>query len=86
MIIHKLLLKRDKFMPELHLQQPGFTFSSCRLFTKHKERIKKNIEKTGNVKYLYRNELDKACLAHDAVYSVRKDLTNRTIFIFQIRF
>ena len=28
-------------MPEMHLQQPGFTYSACGKFAKHKERIKK---------------------------------------------
>ena len=30
----------DKFMPEMHLKQPGFTYSACGPFTKKKERIK----------------------------------------------
>ena len=34
---------------------------------------------TGNLKDLYRNELDKVSFAHDAVYSDRKDLAKRTI-------
>ena len=52
-------------MQELHLKQPGFTYSACGPFTKHRERIQK-FRETGNLKYLYRNELDKACFAHDA--------------------
>ena len=35
------------YMPEMHLRQPGFTYSACVPFTKNKERIKKfkhNIE------------------------------------------
>ena len=31
----------DKFMPELHLKQPGFTYSSYGPLTKHREKIKK---------------------------------------------
>ena len=38
-IINKFLLVGDKFMPEVHLKQPGFTYSACGPFTKHKERI-----------------------------------------------
>ena len=34
---------------------------------------------TENFKYLYRNELDKACLVHDAAYSNSKDVAKRTI-------
>ena len=32
-----------------------------------------------NLKNVYRNELDKTCFAHNAAYSVSKDLTKRTI-------
>ena len=77
-IINKFLLTGDKFMPELHLKQPGFTYSACGPFTKHRERIQK-FRETGNLKHLYRNELDKACFAHDAAYSESKDLAKRTI-------
>ena len=68
----------DKFMPELHLKQPGFTYSVCEPFTKHSERIQK-FRETGNLKHLYRNELHKACVSHDAAYSDSKDLAKRTI-------
>ena len=37
-IINKFLLAGDKFMPELHLRQLGFTYTACGLFTKHRER------------------------------------------------
>ena len=40
-ILNKFLLTGDKCMPEMHLRQPGFTYSACGPFTKHKERIKK---------------------------------------------
>ena len=72
----------DKFIPELHLTQPGFNYGACGRFTKQKERIY-NFRETVNVKHLYRNELDKACFAHDAAYSDSKDLAKK---IFQIRF
>ena len=39
-IINKFLLSGDKLMPELHLKQPGFTYSACKSFNKHCERIK----------------------------------------------
>ena len=57
----------DKFMSELYLKQPLFTYSTCGPFTKHCERIQ-NFRETGNLKHLYSNELDKACFAHDAAY------------------
>ena len=68
----------DKFMPELHLKQPGFTYSAWGAFTTHRERIQ-NFRETGNLKHLYRHELDKACFAHDAAYSESKDLAKGTI-------
>ena len=77
-IINKFLLTGGKFMPELHLKQPGFTYLPCGPFTKHRQRIQK-FRETGNLKHLYRNELDKACFAHDAAYSESKDLAKRTI-------
>ena len=40
-IVNKFLLVGDKFMPEMHLKQPGFTYSVCGTFTKNKERIEK---------------------------------------------
>ena len=76
-VINKFLLAEDKFMPEIHLQQLGFTYSACGLFTKHNERIKK-FKQTGDTHYLYRNELDKACFQHGAEYADNKDLLNRT--------
>ena len=59
-IINKFLLPGDKFMPEMHLKQPGFTYSASGPFTKNKERIKK-ILKTEDTNYIYKNELGKAC-------------------------
>ena len=38
-IVKKFSLAGDKFMPEMHLRQSGFTYSACRPFTKNKERI-----------------------------------------------
>ena len=77
----------DKFIPELHLKQPGFTYRACGPFTKDRERRQK-FRETGSLKHLYRNELDKACFAHDAAYSDSKDLVKRTISdkILKIRF
>ena len=41
-IINKFLLAGDKFIPKMHLKQPGFTYSACGPFTKSKERIQKS--------------------------------------------
>ena len=43
-IVHEVLLAGDKFMPEMHLKQIGFTYSACGPFTKNKKRIEKFIQ------------------------------------------
>ena len=57
----------------MHLKQPGFTYTACGPFTKHRERIQK-FRETGNLKHLYRNGF-----AYDAAYSDRKYLAKGTI-------
>ena len=76
-IINKFLLAGDKFMPEMHLRQPRFVYSACGPFTRHKERIKE-FKRTGDTRYIYRNELGKACFQHDSAYADHKGLINRT--------
>ena len=75
-IINKFLLVGDKFMPEMHLRQPGFTYSACGPFTKNKERIQK-FRQTGDSRYICKNELDKACFQRDMVYGDFKDNRKR---------
>ena len=75
-IVNKFLLARDKFMPEMDLKQPGYTYSACDPFTKNKERIQKFMQ-TGNTNYIYKNDLDKVCFQHDMAYGKYKDLTKR---------
>ena len=75
--VNKFLIGGDKFMPEMHLKQPGFTYSDYGPFTKNKERIQKSKE-TGDTNYIYKNELDKACFQHDMAYRDFKDLARRT--------
>ena len=77
-LVNKFLLAGDKFMPTLHLRQPGFTFSACGPFTKHRERILK-IRKTDNIRNLHRNEFDKVYFTHDAAYAHSKNVAKRTI-------
>ena len=67
----------NKFLPEMHLRQPRFTYSACGPFTKNKQRIQKFIQ-TGDTNFIYKNELDKACFEHDMVYGKYKDLKRRT--------
>ena len=74
---NKYLLVRNKFTPEMHLGQPGFTYNACGRFTKNKERIRK-FKETGDSRYIYQNELDKACFQHGITYGSFKSLTRRT--------
>ena len=67
-IVNKFLLVGDKFMPEMHLKQPGFTYSTCG----------QKFMQTGNTDFFYKNELDKACFQHDMAYGKSKDLVKRT--------
>ena len=76
-IVNTFLLACDKFMPKVHLKQPGFTYSACGPFAKNKERIQK-LKEAGETSYIYKNELEKACFQHDMAYGDFKDLKRRT--------
>ena len=76
-IVDKFLLAGDRFMTEMHLKQPGFTYSACGPFTKNKERIQK-FKETRDTSYIYKNELDKACFQYDMAYRYFKDTARRT--------
>ena len=76
-IVNKFLLTGDKFIPEMHLKQPGFTYNACGSFTKNKEKIQKFM-KIKDSRYIYKNELEKACFQHDMAYGDFKDLAKRT--------
>ena len=76
-IVHRFLLVGDKFMPEMHLKQPGFTYGPCSPLKKNKERTEKFMQ-TGNTYFIYKNELGKACFQHDMAYDKSKDSVKRT--------
>ena len=75
--VNKFLVAGGKFMPEMYLQQPGFTYSACGPFTESKERIQK-FKEIGDSQYIYQNKLDKACFQHEMAYGDFKVLTRRT--------
>ena len=64
-------------MHEIHLRQSGFTYSACGPFTRTKEKIQK-FEEIGDSRYIYQNELNKACFQNDMPYGDFKDFTRRT--------
>ena len=75
-IVNKFLLAGYKFLPEMHLRQTRFTYNASAPFTKNKQ--KKNVFKeTEESRYIYQNELDKACFEHDMAYG---DLTRRIAY------
>ena len=53
------------------------TYSACGPFTRNRKRIQK-FKQTGDSRYIYKNELDKACFQHDMAYADFKDLKRRT--------
>ena len=75
-IVNTFLLAEDKFMLEMHLGQPGFTYSACGPFTTNKERIQK-FKETKDTRYICKNELDKARFQHDMTYGDFKDIKRR---------
>ena len=77
-IVNIFLLAGNKFMLEMHLRQPGFTYSACGSFTKNKERIQR-FKETGDTSYIYKNELDKACFQHHMAYGDFKDLADKVL-------
>ena len=79
-IVNELLLAGGKFMPEMHLRQPGFTYSACGPFTKNKERIQR-FKETGDLRHIYQNELDKVCFQHDIAYGDFKVLKEEQLLI-----
>ena len=76
-MVNKFLLVGDKFMPEMLLEQPVFSYSACVPFTKHKEIIQK-FKKVGDTSYIYKKDIDRACFQHDMGYGDFKDLARRT--------
>ena len=71
-IVNKFLLTGDKFVPEMHLKQPRFTYNACGPLTKNIERIK-IFKETGDTKYIYRKELDKVYFQHNMTYGDFKE-------------
>ena len=74
---NKFLLAGDKFVPEMHLRQPGFAYIACQPFTKNKERIQ-TFKETLDSQYIYQNPLNKAAFQCDMAHGDFKDLTRRT--------
>ena len=77
-IINKCVLAGEKFMPKLHLRKSEFIYSASRPFTKRRDMVKR-LSKTGDLNYIYKNKLDKACFVHGDAYADSKYLAKRTV-------
>ena len=75
-IVHKVLLAVDKFMPQIHLKQPGITYSTCGPFIKKQREEFKNLKKQ-EMQALF-TKMNLACFQHDIAYGDFKDLTRTT--------
>ena len=75
-IINKLLAGY-KFILEMHLRQPEFTYSACGPFTENKEKIKK-FKETADSRHIPQNEIGNAFFQHDMIYGGFKGLNRRT--------
>ena len=79
-IANKLLFAGDKLMPEMHLEQSRYTYNAYGPCTKNKEKIQK-LKETRDSRYIYENELDKACFQHDMAYGDFKNLPKEQLLI-----
>ena len=73
-IVNKFLLAGDKFMSEVNLGKPEYTYSACGPFTNNKERTEK-FKETRDLQYNYQNE------SHKTFFNMKWkfiDLTNKT--------
>ena len=77
-IINRFLLAENKFMPEIHLRQPEFTYGAYGVFTKNKTRIQ-IFKATEETRYIYQKQLYKNCFQHDMASGNYKDPPRRTV-------
>ena len=64
-------------MTEMHLRQPGFTYSACGPLTRNNERIQ-TFKQAGDSRYIYQNELDIVSFKQNMAYEDFKNLIRRT--------
>ena len=79
-IVNKYLLAGDKFMLEMNLKQPRLTYNACGPFTKNKERIQ-TFQETGDSRYIYLNQLHRACFQRVWLMDLLKNHLNEKLLI-----
>ena len=82
-IVSNFLIVGDKFMFKIFLRQPGFTYSAGRSCTKIKERIQK-FKETSDSRYIYQNELDKACFPYNMDYKYFEDIARKAVIKYYV--
>ena len=75
--VNNFLLSAKKFILEIHLKKPCFTYSACGPLAANKEKTEKFMQ-TGNTDFIYKNDPDKACFKYEMAYGKSKDLAKRT--------
>lgn len=64
-------------MPEMYSQRSGFTESACEGSAKTSDRIWL-FKESNDVRYVFRNKIEKVCFHDDHAYSSGEDLVKRT--------
>ena len=77
-IIDNFLFPGENFMSQLHLRQPGFTYSAYGPIGKHHKMIQK-FREASHINHLQRYQLGKACFGYDAAHPDSKYLAKRTV-------
>ena len=67
-IVNTFLLAGDKLMPEIHLKQPGFTYSACGPFTKNKKEFKNLSRQEIQILFIKISLIRLVCFQHDMSY------------------
>ena len=79
-IVSKFLWAADKFMPEIHLRHPGFTYSAWGAFIKKRKKENWKFKETVDSRYTYQNKLNKYFYQSDVANGDFEELTRRTDF------
>ena len=79
-IVHRFLFAGEKFMSEMYLRQPRFTYSACGQFIQNKELIQK-FKETEHSRHIYWNKLGKSYFQYDMAHKDFKDLPWRSVSV-----
>ena len=77
--LNRFLLAGDQFMSEMHLRQPGITYSAFRPFTKTQGRMQ-TFRRIVDLTQIYQKELDKSFFQVNIAHDYFKNLPRETAF------